>query len=136
MTAVDKTFTTGRVGVGSFDDKGQFDHIAVYGLEAKQAKVGKVQGTVTLQGKPLAGATITFTPEKGRPATGVTDEEGNYLLSTFKANDGAALGRYPVSISLKDKNQAELIPEKYNTRTELVREIKQGENVFDFELKD
>jgi hypothetical protein len=31
MTAVDKTFTKGRVGVGSFDDTGNFDHILVYG---------------------------------------------------------------------------------------------------------
>jgi hypothetical protein len=31
MTAVDKTFTSGRVGVGSFDDIGNFDHVLVYG---------------------------------------------------------------------------------------------------------
>ena len=50
MTAEDKTFTSGRVGVGSFDDTGQFDHIALYGKESeKQVKLGKVQGTVTLE---------------------------------------------------------------------------------------
>ncbi|MBW3540129.1 MAG: hypothetical protein KY476_07660 [Planctomycetes bacterium] len=31
MKAVDKTFPTGRVGVGSFDDTGQFDRVLVYG---------------------------------------------------------------------------------------------------------
>ena len=31
MTATDKTFGAGRVGVGSFDDAGNFDCIAVYG---------------------------------------------------------------------------------------------------------
>ena len=31
MTAVDKTFTWGRVGVGSFDDTGNFDDITLYG---------------------------------------------------------------------------------------------------------
>jgi hypothetical protein len=31
MTAVDKTFASGRVGVGSFDDIGNFDHVLVYG---------------------------------------------------------------------------------------------------------
>ncbi|MBA3315964.1 MAG: hypothetical protein M3552_20960 [Planctomycetota bacterium] len=30
MTAVDKTFTSGRVGVGSFDDAGNFDELVVY----------------------------------------------------------------------------------------------------------
>lgn len=31
MRAVDKTFTWGQVGVGSFDDTGNFDDVAVYG---------------------------------------------------------------------------------------------------------
>lgn len=31
MTAVDKTFTKGQLGVGSFDDTGNFDHVLVYG---------------------------------------------------------------------------------------------------------
>ncbi|MGC1275554.1 MAG: hypothetical protein WBC44_17735 [Planctomycetaceae bacterium] len=30
MTATDKTFTSGRVGIGSFDDAGNFDRVAVY----------------------------------------------------------------------------------------------------------
>ncbi|MCH7686307.1 MAG: hypothetical protein IH899_06460 [Planctomycetes bacterium] len=38
MTAVDKTFTWGRVGIGSFDDTGNFDHVLLYGekVEPKQ----------------------------------------------------------------------------------------------------
>ncbi len=35
MTAVDKTFTWGRVGIGSFDDTGNFDNILVYGNVVK-----------------------------------------------------------------------------------------------------
>ncbi|WP_373651607.1 hypothetical protein [Schlesneria sp. DSM 10557] len=31
MTAVDKTFTWGQVGIGSFDDTGNFDDVLVYG---------------------------------------------------------------------------------------------------------
>lgn len=31
MTANDKTFTWGRVGIGSFDDTGNFDHVRLYG---------------------------------------------------------------------------------------------------------
>lgn len=33
MTAVDKTFTWGQVGIGSFDDTGHFDNIALYGVK-------------------------------------------------------------------------------------------------------
>lgn len=36
MTAEDKTFTSGRVGIGSFDDPGDFDDIAVYGNRIKE----------------------------------------------------------------------------------------------------
>ena len=35
MTATDKNFTHGRVGVGSFDDTSQWDDIRVYGEKAK-----------------------------------------------------------------------------------------------------
>ncbi len=33
MTAVDKTFTWGQVGIGSFDDTGNFDEVTVYGVK-------------------------------------------------------------------------------------------------------
>jgi hypothetical protein len=32
MTAVDKSFTSGRIGVGSFDDTGRFDNIRLLGV--------------------------------------------------------------------------------------------------------
>lgn len=35
MTATDKTFTAGRVGVGSFDDTGNFDDVRLYGKLVK-----------------------------------------------------------------------------------------------------
>ena len=38
MTAVDKTFTAGRVGVGSFDDTGNFDDIRLYGEKVERPK--------------------------------------------------------------------------------------------------
>jgi hypothetical protein len=38
MTAQDKTFTSGRVGIGSFDDRGNFDLVRVYGEMAEPEK--------------------------------------------------------------------------------------------------
>ena len=38
MTAVDKTFTWGRVGLGSFDDTGNFDDIRLYGEQVEPPK--------------------------------------------------------------------------------------------------
>ena len=37
-SAVDKTFTWGQVGIGSFDDKGYFDDIVLRGVEIKKGK--------------------------------------------------------------------------------------------------
>lgn len=36
MTAVDKTFTWGQVGIGSFDDTGNFDDVLVYGVKVER----------------------------------------------------------------------------------------------------
>jgi hypothetical protein len=35
MTARDKTFTWGQVGIGTFDDNGNFDDITLRGLKKK-----------------------------------------------------------------------------------------------------
>lgn len=139
MTAVDKTFTTGRVGVGSFDDTGQFDQIALYGNKVanKQAELGKVSGTVTLDGKPLPNATVTFQPETGRPSVGVTDVAGSFVLRYTAKTEGAQCGKHRVMITTKRgaKGGKELIPAQYNEKTSLAVEIESGENQIDFDLK-
>ena len=44
MTAVDKTFGWGQVGVGSFDDTGNFDEVYLFGDAVKPGKVGGANG--------------------------------------------------------------------------------------------
>ncbi|MFN5625376.1 MAG: hypothetical protein ACK5DM_15630, partial [Planctomyces sp.] len=52
--------------------------------------VFKVTGKVTLSGKPVANADVTFIhDESKRAAFGKTNAEGVYKLTTFAANDGA-----------------------------------------------
>jgi hypothetical protein len=59
-----------------------------------------VTGVVTLDGKPLAGASIQFVPQgSGRDATGETDKDGAFVMSTFKPRDGVVPGTYKVVIS-------------------------------------
>lgn len=60
-----------------------------------------VSGTVTLDGKPVEGATVTFVPNdsKLRPAAGVTDSSGKYTLTSFRSGDGAMPGEYKVTVS-------------------------------------
>src|SRR5262245_689213 len=64
-----------------------------------------VSGTVTMKGQPLAAATVVFVPADGatqEPATGITDAEGKFKLSTFLADDGAQAGDYRIKVSKFD----------------------------------
>src|SRR5262245_39951940 len=71
-----------------------------------------VTGTVTWQGKPLAGAAITFVPtgKEGEAASAITDSEGKYALTTWEAGDGARPGKYRVKVSKQE--QATVDPSK------------------------
>lgn len=48
MTAEDKTFSTGWVGVGSFDDTGRFTRICIYGSAAERRQVPSFPAPATL----------------------------------------------------------------------------------------
>lgn len=65
-----------------------------------------VSGTVTQDGKPVEGATVSFvTTGSGRGAVGVTDSSGKYNLTTFESNDGAVPGTYKVRVAKYDGPQ-------------------------------
>jgi hypothetical protein len=107
-----------------------------------------VTGTVTYQGKPLAEATVIFRLKEGTySATGRTDAQGKYKLSTFNPGDGAPAGEYVVAIVALESVPAEeeekpvrppksLIPEKYSRpeTSGLTALVKQEANVIDFNL--
>jgi hypothetical protein len=67
--------------------------------------VAPVSGTITFEGRPLAGAGITTqpiardSPNPGAGSFGVTDEEGRYELELVKpARKGAIIGEHRVMI--------------------------------------
>lgn len=60
----------------------------------------KVSGTVNFKGQPVEGATVNFRPESGtRAASGRTDANGVFQLTTLNPGDGALPGNYKVSVS-------------------------------------
>jgi hypothetical protein len=65
-----------------------------------------VKGFVTLDGKPLEGATVIFVPAAGEVVTstgaGLTDDLGRFELTTTQEGDGIRPGTYRVTISKKD----------------------------------
>ncbi len=67
-----------------------------------------VSGVVSYQGKPLAGAQVSFHNAKSpRVASGVTDAQGEFTLTTFDEGDGALVGEHRVSVA-KVTGSAEL----------------------------
>ena len=58
------------------------------------------RGIVTLEGRPLAGFTVTFmSMQDKRPAWGVTDEDGRFELMTYDPKDGCLPGEYKIVLS-------------------------------------
>jgi hypothetical protein len=99
--------------------------------------LGLVHGRVTLDGKPLADAIVTFTPEgRGRNSTAFTRSDGTYSLNYIRDIQGAAVGWHNVRINTGDvrTGKPELAPERYNTKSRLRIEVVAGENAVDFPL--
>lgn len=123
------------------------------GGESDQPELGQVSGTVTFKGDVLPGASVSFVPIDGRPATGVTDEEGVYELVYIRNTQGCKIGQNKVMITTldesgdsdelegdnivqtKDNLAQEKLPAKYNTETELIADVQSGKNTFDFRLE-
>ena len=79
-----------------------------------------VTGKVTVDGKPLARATVTFTPDitstGGRQALAITKDDGSYELSTavpglsLEQSKGALPGDYAVTVSCIAMPDGEPLP--------------------------
>jgi hypothetical protein len=106
----------------------------------------QVDGTVTMDGTPLAGVVVTYYPvadgSDGHSfATGTTDELGHYRLTSARGKDGGIVGTNRVVISWptrertdnpeasrKDRRPSRLIPLSYTVASEtpLTAEVKAG----------
>lgn len=62
-------------------------------------KLQPVSGSVTLDGKTVAGATVTFTSDDGKyTASGITDDSGNFTIAS-PAGPGAYPAKYKVTVA-------------------------------------
>jgi len=63
-------------------------------------KLNPATGTVTYQGKAVEGAAVGFRSEEAKAtATGMTDAQGRFKLSTLQAGEGAPAGKYKVTVT-------------------------------------
>jgi hypothetical protein len=111
-------------------------------------RVAKVGGRVTLDGKPLAKASVTFVPmatkenqSPGPTAQGLTDADGKYQLSVDVSTPGAVVGICRIYISTRLSDPAiddrdaggpvrtlprDKVPSRYNMGTELTFDVPKG----------
>lgn len=129
------------------------------GCGDKGPKMAPVKGTVTIDGKPAAGAKVAFYPtNNSRPSGGVADASGNFELFTKTKGDGALVGDHAVTVTLLKPPPASkkpppdyaiegppvkinksdwIVPEKYSVKetSGLTAQVKAGTNDIKFDLK-
>lgn len=120
--------------------------LACIGCGPGGPEIASVEGTVTMDGKPLANASIVFSPESGRPAGARTDAQGHYELNFTAGRRGAIPGMNRIRISTSaDPSetpdgqpipaQRETVPARYNSATELEFNVEPNKkNVANFDL--
>ena len=113
-----------------------------------EAPYGDVRGDVTLDGKPLEEGVIRFVPIDGKTST------ASELINGGKFSVKVPVGSHRVEISSPklpkgiasakqmkrgtvDEGAAleEMIPERYNNRSELKAEVSRGANEVRYDLK-
>jgi hypothetical protein len=138
--------------------------IAIVGCGPRGPAVEMVEGVVLLDGEPVEGATVFFSPapkdkkpQGGVPAAGRTGAGGTFRLNAVggaKAGAGTKVGEYVVTI-VKQESDAlpapdpsgppappgeiklrDLLPAVYKlgTTSPLRATVKQGKNTYRFEL--
>lgn len=106
-------------------------------------ELAPVEGTVTLNGEPLAGVLVSFYPTSGgRPGTGETDEEGHYELTYLYGEEGTKVGQSRVEVTTiwpdgePTPGEVDRVPAKYQgTSSTLSFDVQPGDNVFDIAME-
>lgn len=121
------------------------------GCKPSGPELREVTGTVTVNGKPVAGAVLTFVPAAGgSPSYGATDHEGKYRLAFTDTKFGAMVGEHDVEIAVNKLSAAERaemkaqgmevpdqqasIPKKYREKGALKATVERKANVIDFPM--
>ena len=82
-----------------------------------------VKGKITLDGEPIADASITLSPnstgDEARSCGATSDKDGNFTLQTLRANDGAFPGEYTISVR-------KMVPDKTYTDEEYAEANAKG----------
>lgn len=107
----------------------------------------QLEGTVTFDGQPVDGGTITFMSEGGQGTNaGGPIQGGKYAIESklppgkfkveinwFKSTGKTLANKSDPGTKMDETKQ--VIPMEYNKQSKLTAEVKSGSNTFNFELK-
>jgi len=115
--------------------------LVISGCGPSETKVFPVTGSVTVKGKPAAGAQVIFHPVEGETsgtrANAIVGTDGTYTLTTRAQGDGAPIGDYKVLVTLREQiglpdegKTRSVLPEKYSKPelTPLTAKVVKGPN--------
>ena len=103
----------------------------------------EIRGTVTYDGQPVKTGTITLLPPDGRgPTAAAIITDGEYSTKAafgpkqvkIEAFVVKGTQRYPGSTLMCDIRE-QILPERYNSKTELTCDITSGSRTYDFTLQ-
>lgn len=109
-------------------------------------ELGAVSGTVTINGDPLAGVAVKFTPledvrdgsqdgpKRIRTATGVTDDVGYYTFYYLDGVAGAPVGKGRLWIEVRSAKDLKRIPPEWTSPGPNIKEVKATGNNRDGEF--
>lgn len=108
-----------------------------------QVALSRVVATVNQNGRAVSGATVTLVPEEFlgdavKAASGTTDSTGSVHLkiSDNPDEDGVHLGYYRVEVSRTTPDGKETIPARYNSETQIGKEVTRDDASSDTLLID
>jgi hypothetical protein len=112
--------------------------IATLALTGCGPRQGDVSGTAKYKGQPLAGGTITFYDEQGKPVSSAIKDDGAYAIKNVTAGTAKIAIVMPFVMPDLPLAKSVAIPAKYNNPAEsgLIYVVITGSQTKDFDLTD
>ncbi len=118
--------------------------LVMLGCGGSEFDIVPVSGKVTLNGEPLVGAQVRLQPtggaeNPGPSSTGLTNDQGEYVMKTIDGETGAVVGHHRVSITSNPFREVpagdsdvspneERVPKRYNLLSEVTLDVPEGGN--------
>ena len=90
----------------------------VFGCEdSGHPALGRLEGTIKLDGQPVKGVIVTVTPQGAAHSQGFADDNGHYVMYYKNGVEGVVVGTHNIRLQFADipiPNEADLTPDQWN----------------------